>query len=456
MGRLLGQRAIVVGAGIGGLATAGALAKYFAEVDVLDRDPLTPSVGSRSGTPQDRHSHGLLAGGLQALSEVYPGFDKDLAKAGAVPVKVAQEMRYERADVGVLPQRDFDRSLLCASRPLIERVLRDRAKDLPNVVLRPAHRVTEILPTTDNELVASIRVDAGKAHSEVLHADLVVDASGRGALTMAALDALGWDRPAISEVGVDISYATAVVQIPVDASPDWKLIAAFPDPPELARHGVLIPIEGNRWMVTIADHGADTRIETWEAFLEATRGLKLPTIYNALSSLQPPEDIRHYAFPASVWRHFERLPCLPRGLLPIADAFCRFNPIYGQGMSSAAKQARLLTEVLEQSATGGTPLTAVQAGFMAGVTSVLQTPWNMSTSADFVFPSTRGERPENFDEARQFESALFRAVVVDPVVHRALIDVALLLQPDSLFQEAEIQRRIEAVSARGSVQKVGD
>jgi 2-polyprenyl-6-methoxyphenol hydroxylase-like FAD-dependent oxidoreductase len=76
MGRLLGQRAIVVGAGIGGLATAGALAKYFAEVDVLDRDILTPSVGSRSGTPQDRHSHGLLAGGLQALSEIYPGFDR--------------------------------------------------------------------------------------------------------------------------------------------------------------------------------------------------------------------------------------------------------------------------------------------------------------------------------------------------------------------------------------------
>jgi 2-polyprenyl-6-methoxyphenol hydroxylase-like FAD-dependent oxidoreductase len=309
---------------------------------------------------------------------------------------------------------------------VIEQVLRDRAKTLPNVVLRPAHRVSEILPATDNALIASIRVDAGLGRSEVLHADLVVDVSGRGALTLAALDALGWDRPAISEVGVDISYATAVVQVPANVSPDWKLIAAFPDPPELARHGVLIPIEGNRWMVTIADHGADTRIDTWEAFLEAARGLKLPTIYNGLRSVQPPEDIRHYAFPASFWRHFERLPRLPRGLLPIADAFCRFNPVYGQGMSSAAKQARLLTEVLEQSAIGATRLAAVQAGFMAGVTSVLQTPWNMSTSADFVFPSTRRKRPEKFDEMRQFESALFRAVVVDPVVHRALIDVALL------------------------------
>lgn len=197
MGCSLGQRTIVVGAGIGGLATAGALAKHFAQVDVLERDFLMQSVGSRPGTPQDKHSHGLLAGGLRALSEIFPGFDQDLARAGAVPVKVAEEIRQERADVGALPQRDFDRSVLCASRPLVEHVLRDRCKALTNVVLRPGCRVTEIRPATDGARVASVRLDAGGRRSEVLYADLVVDASGRGALSLAALDAVGtvrWSR----------------------------------------------------------------------------------------------------------------------------------------------------------------------------------------------------------------------------------------------------------------------
>ena len=81
----LGGRAVVIGAGMGGLAAAGALAKYFERVDVLERDRLTASVGSRSGTPQDRHPHGLLAGGLRALDQIFPSFKHDLAAAGAVP-----------------------------------------------------------------------------------------------------------------------------------------------------------------------------------------------------------------------------------------------------------------------------------------------------------------------------------------------------------------------------------
>ena len=65
MSGLFGQRAVVVGAGIGGLAAAGALAQYFERVEILERDRLTAWVGSRPGTPQDRHPHGLLAGGLR-------------------------------------------------------------------------------------------------------------------------------------------------------------------------------------------------------------------------------------------------------------------------------------------------------------------------------------------------------------------------------------------------------
>jgi 2-polyprenyl-6-methoxyphenol hydroxylase-like FAD-dependent oxidoreductase len=447
---LLGQRAVVVGAGIGGLSMAGALAKYFERVEILERDRLTASAASRCGTPQDRHPHGLLAGGLKALGEIFPGFESDLARAGAVSVRVAQDIQYERPDVGVLPKRDFGLSLLCASRPVIELVLRRRVEAVANIVLRPQCRVTGIVPAKAGATVHGIRFDLGSGRSETLEADLVVDASGRAALTSTLLDALGWERPAETEIGVDLSYATAVVPIPSNAPPGWKLVLTQPDPPALALHAVLVPTEDGRWIIAIAEHGAAARLETWDDFLETSRALTTPTIYNALRYAIPPHGIRHYRFPASVWKHFERLPCLPRGVLPVADALCRFNPIHGQGMSSAAKQARLLQDVLGRAAAEADPIAALQAGFMAEVASVLETPWNMSTSADLAFPATRGERPEKFEEAQQFEAALFRAAVADPVVHRAMMEVAQLLQPYSRLQKPDIMRRIEAVPAKAA------
>src|SRR5215813_7980992 len=155
--RELGKRAVVIGAGMSGLATAGALAQYFERVDILERDRLPASVGSRSGTPQDRHPHGLLAGGLRALDQIFPGFKRDLAAAGAVPVAVTQDMQFERPDVGVLPKRDFGISLLCATRPLIELVLRRRAEAVANITLRPASRVTGIVPTIGSAGVRGVQ-----------------------------------------------------------------------------------------------------------------------------------------------------------------------------------------------------------------------------------------------------------------------------------------------------------
>src|SRR5438445_5172220 len=140
---------------------AGALAKFFERVEIFERDRLTACAASRSGTPQDRHPHGLLAGGLRALGEIFPGFESDLARAGAVPVGVAQEMQYERPDVGVLPKRDFGISVLCASRPLIELVLRRRAEAVANITLRPRCRVTALVPATGNAATHGVRCDLG-------------------------------------------------------------------------------------------------------------------------------------------------------------------------------------------------------------------------------------------------------------------------------------------------------
>jgi flavin-dependent dehydrogenase len=242
MSRLLGQRAVVIGAGIGGLSMAGALAKYFERVEIFERDCLTASAAYRCGTPRIG-THMVCSLAASRLSgEIFPGFGRDLAGAGAVPVRLSREIRYEQPDVGVLPKRDFGISLLCASRPLVELVLRRQAEAIANIVPRPECQVTGIVPLTADGSVHGIRFDAGSGRSEILEADLLVDASGRGALTLALLDTVNRERPEVTEVGVDLSYATAVVQIPTNAPADWKLVLTLPDPPALALHAGLMPM----------------------------------------------------------------------------------------------------------------------------------------------------------------------------------------------------------------------
>ena len=121
---LIGKQAVVVGAGIGGLTAAGALAEYFEQVVVLERDTLPPDAAHRAGTPQSRHIHGLLAGGQRALGELFPGFEQDLAGAGALPLRITLDVRIEMPGYDPFPQRDLGLLTYTMSRPLIELVVR--------------------------------------------------------------------------------------------------------------------------------------------------------------------------------------------------------------------------------------------------------------------------------------------------------------------------------------------
>ena len=93
---LIGKQAVVVGAGMAGLPAARALADYFEQVVVLERDTLPFVVSHRTGIPQGRHTHALLAGGQRALGDLFPGFEQDLTDAGAVPVNAGLDFRFER------------------------------------------------------------------------------------------------------------------------------------------------------------------------------------------------------------------------------------------------------------------------------------------------------------------------------------------------------------------------
>jgi 2-polyprenyl-6-methoxyphenol hydroxylase-like FAD-dependent oxidoreductase len=440
------KQAIVVGAGMAGLTAARALADHVERVIVLERDALPPDAAHRAGTPQARHVHALLASGQHTLGQLFPGIEDDLARAGAVPLRAGLDVRLERPGFDPFPQRDHGWSSYALSRPLLEHIVRRRVAQHANITLRQGCRVQELVATPDGAAIIGIRCDAGADGSETLPADLVVDASGRGALTIDALRSIGRTLPEETAIGIDIAYATAVFTIPDDAPTDWKGVMMFGRAPEIGRGALMLPMEGNRWMLSIGEaHGAGLPGDA-EGFLACVKELRTPTIHDAIKHAKRLGDVARFGFPASVRRHFERLEGFPRGLLAVGDAFCRFNPVYGQGMTVAAQEASVLGRLLAARAAAPDPLAGLAQEFFAEAQALLETPWAVATF-DFIFPQTSGERPADFESTLKFGLALTRLAARDPAVHKLTAEVQSLLKPRSVYRDPALLQRVLAVMA---------
>lgn len=447
---LVGKQAVVIGAGMAGLTAAGALSDRFDRVVVLERDTLPSEPAYRAGTPQARHVHALLLSGQRALGELFPGFEQDLARAGAVPLRVGLDVRTERPGYDPFPQRDLGWFNYALSRPTIEHAVRRRVESCANTTLRQRCRIQEVLATPNGEAVTGVRYENANGASETIAADLVVDASGRGALTLALLQSVGRPLPEETTIGIDLGYATCVFAIPDDAATDWKGVMTFGQAPQNSRGGLMLPLEGNRWMVTIGGRHGDAPPGDAEGFLTYAKGLRTQTIYNAIRGARRLDGVARYGFRESVRRHFERLDVFPRGLLPIGDAICQFNPVYGQGMSVAALEACLLQRLLARPAEDSDPIAALAPAFFAEMQALIETPWSVAM-LDFALPDTRGQRPADFEMTLKFGIALTRLAAEDPAIHKLAAEVQNLLRPRSVYRDPALVQRVLAKMAEADL-----
>ena len=179
----IGKRAVVIGAGMGGLAAAGALVGHFDDVVVLERDSLPDRPDHRAGAPQGRHVHALLTAGQQALERLLPGFTDGIVAAGAVKVRANSDVRVEMPRYDPYPQRDLGWLTYAASRPLLEFVTRQLA-EAAGVRFEARCRVRALETSADGARITAVRFERDGGESDVLECDLVVDASGRAAPTL--------------------------------------------------------------------------------------------------------------------------------------------------------------------------------------------------------------------------------------------------------------------------------
>jgi 2-polyprenyl-6-methoxyphenol hydroxylase-like FAD-dependent oxidoreductase len=448
---MIGRQAVVIGAGMGGLAAAGALGGHFEQVVVLERDTLPTEPKHRSGTPQSRHVHVMLLSGQRALDELLPGFERDLARSGAVPLAFGLDILIERAGYDPYPrhdvgQRDIGFITYAASRPAIEYTARRHVENLPNISLRQGCRVRELVASPDGARITGVRYENTGGTSETMSADLVVDASGRGAPTLALLQSLGRPLPAETTIGTDMFYSSCVFEGLNDVPTDWKSVMTLSQGPNDKRGGLLFPLEGDRWMVTLSGRHGVVPPGDADGFLAYTRELRTRTIYNAIKGAKRATEITRYGFPDNVLRHFERLEFFPRGLLPVADAICQFNPIYGQGMSVAAQEACLLRRLLDKLTRERDPLAELAPAFFAEAQGLIETPWSVAMQ-DLAFPQARGHRPADLETTFKFGRALFRVAAEDPAVYKLTLEVINLLKPRSAYRDPALVKRVTAMMA---------
>jgi len=441
MNDLIARHAVVIGAGMAGLSAAKAVAPYFEKVVVLDRDALPDGPALRVGTPQARHAHGLLTGGQKALEELFPGIESELAKTGGVSLRNVSDVIVERPGYDPFPRRDLGFDTLCLSRPLLESICRRRLRKERNVEFRPHCRVTELIPSSDNGAVASVRYESERGAPDALLTGFVVDASGRAAPTLSLLETIDAPKLEESEIGIYIRYTTAIFEVPDDASAEWKCVMHMPAPPDVSRGGLILPIEDNRWIVSLSGRHGDAPPGEIEGFLAFTKTLRTPTIHEALRKARPIGEVARYNLPCSVRRRFERLEHFPRGVIPIGDSICRFNPVFGQGMSVAAMEAVVLGKLLASRRDHADPLDGLAADYFSEIQACLESPW-ATAETDFVYPQTRGERPKDFAGRLQYGTALTRLMADDPEVHRTVVEVVNLVRPLSALREPGLTARV--------------
>ncbi|MFW6090278.1 MAG: FAD-dependent oxidoreductase [Actinomycetota bacterium] len=437
MSETAAERAVVLGGSMAGLLATRVLAERYREVVLVDRDDLTLDNADRRGVPQAAHAHVLLARGRQALEELFPGLTGELIADGAPHGDMLGEARVHfsghRLRRGTAGLR-----MLSVSRPFLESHVRARVRVLPNVSVAPPSDIVGLATSPDGGYVtgATVFPRADGSTADVIDADLVVDATGRGSRTPRWLEDLGYARPAEERVDIDVGYATAIYRMAPDAlDGDWGTLQA--PTPGLPRGGSLARLEGgDRWMLTLMGMTGDHPPTDPEGFTAFAGSLRFPDITDAIRDAEPARGPVAYRFPANVRRRYERLDGYPKGLLVVGDGVCSFNPIYGQGMTVAALEALTLRTHLERHATPR------PRRFQREIARVVDVPWEMAIGGDLSFPGTRGDRTRKRRVLASYMSRLHAAAAHDASLAAAFLRVSCLVDPPTALLRPAVVARV--------------
>jgi 2-polyprenyl-6-methoxyphenol hydroxylase-like FAD-dependent oxidoreductase len=440
----VGRHAVVCGASMAGLLAARVLTDHYDRVTVVERDRLVDEPVPRRGVPQGCQPHALLARCGQILDELFPGYLDELVAAGAHRWDDGDLTKFDVSFAGhvmmhdgVMPEPE---SLVqhYASRPMLEHHVWRRVRALPQVDILDGHHVDRLLRASSR--VTGVRLTQTDGPTTDLPADLVVDASGRGSRTPGFLAEFGYGRPEVDELVVRMAYASMPVRIPSGVLQKNLVIRMFE--PGRPRGFFMFRCEKDVWMVAAATLGPIRPPTTAAELLDFGEDI-LPAYALAVArAAEPLAGVRVYQYPSNRWRRYDKMKCLPEGFVVVGDAFCSFNPIYGQGMTVAAIEAKTLGDCLRA---GDAEL---PRRFHRAAAKTIRVAWQTAVGSDLALPDVPGRPSLSMRLTNAYTDRVLRAAEVDPVVTRDFLRVvgmvcppARLVHPAIMVRVARGQRR---------------
>ncbi|MFD9481923.1 NAD(P)/FAD-dependent oxidoreductase [Streptomyces nojiriensis] len=418
------KRVVIIGGSLAGMLAAAAVKEHVDSVEILEAHELPAGSEPRTGVPQAAHIHWLQAGGAEAIDALLPGSIDLLMAAGAHRIPVTTDMVIYSPEGWYRRWQRATHYVITASRDLTDLVVRKEVLKDSRVTVRTHTKVVGLLG--DRRAVKGVRLRGADGIEAQLRADLVIDASGRASRLPRWLAQLGLTGLAEERLDSGMVYASRLYRAPVPTR-GWPVVAVQADPRlrRPAKAGGILPIDGDRWHVSLmgAPGGEPTRAaEDFESF---ARTLRHPIVADLLEHAEPLSEVSVTHSTANRRYYYERLGARPDGLVALGDSVATFNPVYAQGMSVAALGALALRDLLATGSTGDLAHRAQRA-----IARPVNAAWALSTGQDIHFTTTQGKRPKLADRLlRRYVSRLSRTATGSLRAATALTDVLALQAP---------------------------
>lgn len=366
--------------------------------------------------------HGLLNSGWDQVMQIFPGVDQDLKEHGAHWVNFGKEFRWHHFGK-VKAQFEEPMHGPFMSRASFEVSLYNRVKSLSNVKVIQQCKAVGLIGSAEN--IQGVETDRG----EQILADLLVDASGRGSNTAKSLEQIGLAPIKKKTLAAGLRYASYRFTPSPESSQTWKALFVTPKPPE-TKSAAIFPIENGQWLVTVSGRERDTMPTNLEEFLEYTKQLSTPEVHEALQGAQAISELKSFRYKES--RHFcYEETKMPKNLVVLGDAYCSFNPIFGQGMTVCALEATALDKGLSKGDFDSNE-------FYQSVSKIVSHAWDMITVEDMRHKFLHPKPPLSIRCKQWLSAKVYDKTSYDGELTRKFYEVIHFTRPASDLRKLSV------------------